>query len=124
MKGKKDLSKASKPPIRPIESPLPAALSAIDQGKKEESPERTVEEGNCSGERREAADSSVSDTSSVIRIVSDPNEEPGEEQESREMQAEGLGSADRQDSRQALKLEVESQIRLIKQTIQQTVRST
>lgn len=94
---------------------------------KEESPERTVEEADCSGRERgeleSGGNSSASETSSVIRIVSDPNEVPSDGQGSQES-PETLIFADRQGTSQTLKLEVESQIRLIKETIQQTVPST
>lgn len=125
-------------PIRPIESPLtvPPPLTAPP---KEESPERTVQEAdNSVQEKRDqtgitgnmmdsAGDSPDSETSSVIRHESDLNDEQSEERErteSPEREAERPISENRQKgeiSSESLKSEVESQIRMIKQTIQQTV---
>ena len=121
-------------PIRPIESPL-TAPPPLTNPPKEESPERTVQEGVSS--EREAVipgnmmesggDSPASETSSVIRHESDINDEQSEETErveSPERETERPILEDRQkseNSSQTLRLEVESQIRFIKQTIQQTV---
>ncbi len=125
-------------PIRPIESPL-AVPPPLTPPPKEESPERTVQEAdNSAQEKRDQAvmqgnlmdsggDSPVSETSSVIRHESDPNDEQSDDRErveSPEREAEKPIVEDRQKSEnisQTLKLEVESQIRLIKQTIQHTV---